>query len=98
MSQAHIYIIGDVIGVGFRAWTKIQAKQNNVTGWVRNAYHKEDVFGDGGGVEAVFQGPEFAVNAMIELMKKGSPVARVDDVEVYWQQPKETFTDFEIRH
>ncbi|PIV70970.1 acylphosphatase, partial [Candidatus Roizmanbacteria bacterium CG17_big_fil_post_rev_8_21_14_2_50_39_7] len=26
MKQVHVYIKGDVIGVGFRAWTKIQAK------------------------------------------------------------------------
>jgi len=34
---------------------------------------------------------------MIESVKQGSPVARVDDVEVYWQDAKEIFDGFEIR-
>lgn len=97
MTQAHIYIIGDVIGVGFRAWTKIHAKHNNIKGWIRNAYHNQEVFGKGGGVEAIFQGDTFAINTMIELIKKGPTVSRVDDVEVYWQTPTEIFSDFEIR-
>ena len=45
LKQAHLYIIGDVIGVGFRAWTKIQAKINGVTGWVRNNFERADIFG-----------------------------------------------------
>ena len=36
LKQVHLYIKGSVIGVGFRAWTKIQAKIVGVTGWVRN--------------------------------------------------------------
>jgi acylphosphatase len=97
MTQAHVYIIGDVIGIGFRAWTKIHAKQHNIKGWIRNAHHNEHIFGKGGGVEALFQGDTFAINTMIELVKKGPTIARVDDVEVYWQQPTEVFSDFEIR-
>ena len=97
MTQAHVYIIGDVIGVGFRAWVKIYTKQHNIKGWIRNAHHNEHVFGKSGGVEALFQGDTFAINQMIELVKKGPTVARVDDVEVYWQQPTEVFSEFEIR-
>ncbi len=97
LKQAHLYIKGDVIGVGFRAWTKIQAKIIGVTGWVRNVYDRPEVFGVSGGVEALIQGEEENVKKMIELLKKGPPVARVDDVEVIWQDPKEIFEDFEIR-
>jgi hypothetical protein len=42
--QAHVYIRGDVIGVGFRAWTKIQAKIYSVKGWVRNNFEKSDFY------------------------------------------------------
>lgn len=97
MKQAHVYIKGDVIGVGFRAWTTIQAKQLGVYGWVRNVFHRPELFGPGGGVEAVFQGEDVHVEEMIEVVKTGSPVSRVDDVEVYIQKPKETFARFEIR-
>lgn len=96
LKQAHLYIKGDVIGVGFRAWTKIQAKVYSVTGWVKNTFTKPDVFGPGGGVEALLQGEEENVNKILEVIKKGSPVSRVEDVEIFWQEPKEVFEDFEI--
>lgn len=97
LKQSHLYIKGDVIGVGFRAWTKIQAKILGVNGWVRNVYDKPEIFGPHGGVEAVIQGEEEKVNQMIEILKKGPPVSRVDEVEILWQEPKEIFDGFEIR-
>jgi len=89
LKQVHLYIKGDVIGVGFRAWTKIQAKINGVTGWVRN--HKD------GFVEALIQGDENKVKTMIEIVKQGPPISRVNNVEVYFQDAKEIFDGFEIR-
>lgn len=97
MTQAHVYIKGDVIEVGFRAWTKIQAKVIGITGWARNVYNKPEVFEDGQGVEAVFQGKDEDVRRMIETVRQGSPISRVDDVDVIWQEPKEFFEEFEIR-
>lgn len=96
LKQVYIYIKGDVIGVGFRAWTKIQAKVHSVSGWVRNCFDKPDVFGPGGGVEALFQGEEENVNKILEVVKKGPPISRVDDVEILWQKPKEVYEGFEI--
>jgi len=97
MKQAHLYIKGDVIGVGFRAWMKIQSKIIGVNGWVRNVYIHPDRFGEGGGVEALIQGEDTQVEEMVERAKEGPPVSRVDDVEVYIQEPKETLETFEIR-
>lgn len=89
LKQVHLYIKGDVIGVGFRAWIKIQVKIIGVTGWVRNV--------DGDWVEAQIQGDEEKVKQIIELIKKGPPVSHVSEVEVFWQEPKEVFDSFEIR-
>lgn len=97
MKQLHAYVKGDVIGVGFRAWVKIQAKIHTVNGWIRNAFDKEAVFGRSGGVETVLQGEQQNVEELLELLKQGPPVSRVDDVEVFWQEPKEIFEVFEIR-
>lgn len=88
LKQVHLYIKGDVIGVGFRAWTKIQAKIIGVTGWVRN--HQEDF------VEAQIQGEDEKIKQIIELIKKGPPVSHVSDVQVFWQEPKEIFDEFKI--
>jgi acylphosphatase len=97
IAQAHLYIKGDVIGVGFRAWTKIQSKMNHVTGWVRNVHNKPDIFGPGGGVEAVLQGDEDDVVKMIEIIHEGPPIAHVQDVQVIQQDVKDVFETFEIR-
>jgi len=97
LKQAHLYIKGDVIGVGFRAWTKIQAKIIGVSGWVRNNFQKPEVFGVNGGVETLIQGDEEKVNQIMEILKRGSPVSRVEEVEIIWQEPKQMFDEFEIK-
>lgn len=95
--QAHVYVIGDVIGVGFRAWVKIQAKILGVKGWVRNTHDRSEIFGPSGGVEAILQGDEEKVNQMIEILRAGSPIAHVTDLEIMWQEAKEAFDSFEIK-
>jgi len=81
----HLAISGRVQGVWFRESMRREAEHLGVTGWVRNA--------QGGSVEAVVQGEESAVVAIIEWSRKGPPAARVDDVLV---TPAEgSFTSFE---
>lgn len=74
MKSVRVLISGRVQGVWFRAWTKENAEKLNLSGWVRNRSN--------GQVEAVFSGPEPAVDTMIAAAKKGPRLARVDDVEV----------------
>ncbi|MFA5770604.1 MAG: acylphosphatase [Patescibacteria group bacterium] len=88
LKQVHLYIKGDVIGVGFRAWTKIQAKIIGVTGWVRNV--------DSDWIEAQIQGEEEKVKQIIELIKKGPPISHISDVQIFFQEPKEIFDNFKI--
>lgn len=88
--QAHVFIYGDVTGVGFRFWTVRNAKQLGLTGWVRNIRE--------GLVDAVFAGEEEKINTMIEKCKKGPEVSWVEKVEVDWQEAKNEFTDFEIKY
>lgn len=95
--QIHLYIKGDVVGVGFRAWTKIQAKINHVNGWVRNVYNRTDIFGPQGGVEAVIQGEKENVDRMLAIIKKGPPIARIVEVESFPEPGKEIFEEFTIR-
>ena len=97
LKLVHLYIKGDVIGVGFRAWTKIQAKIIGVSGWVRNVYDKPEIYGVGGGVETVIQGEEEKVNKTLNLVRRGPPVSHVENVEIFWEEPKEMFDGFEIR-
>jgi acylphosphatase len=69
----HILVCGRVQGVGYRAWVEGEASARNLEGWVRN---RKD-----GSVEAVFAGPEDAVEAMIAKCHYGPGTARVDRID-----------------
>ncbi|AGB37176.1 acylphosphatase [Natronococcus occultus] len=88
-TRAHVFVTGNVQGVYYRATTRDTAREEGVDGWVKNL---ED-----GRVEAVFEGPEPAVESMIEFCHEGSPAADVEDVEVEYEQP-EGEDGFEIRY
>ncbi len=96
MKQVRVHIIGDVIGVGFRAWVKIKTKETGVKGWIRNVYNKPDLFGPHGGIEAVLQGEETSVADTIDFIREGSPISRVESVEVFEEAPTETLQEFSI--
>ncbi len=86
--RAHVHVSGRVQGVGYRAATRRHARECGVDGWVRNL--------DDGRVEAVFEGTRDAVTAAVEWCHGGSRAARVDDVDVVWED--QTGVDgFEIR-
>ena len=86
--RAHVFVSGRVQGVYYRATTRDTARERGVDGWVRNL--------DDGRVEAVFEGPEAAVESMLEWCHTGSPKARVDDVDVEYGDPG-GIEGFEIR-
>lgn len=96
LHQAHINVIGDVTRVGFRAHMRIQARTCSVTGWARNVYNHPDIFGPHGGVEMVVQGDEIDVKRMLEHIRDGSTISRIDDVEIRFEEPSEIFADFTI--
>jgi acylphosphatase len=78
---------GLVQGVFFRDSTRQRARQFGLSGWVRNA---ED-----GSVEAVFEGPEDAVERLVDFVRRGPRGARVDRVEVF-EEPPEGLTGFRV--
>ena len=96
IKQAHIYIKGDVIGVGFRAWTRMKAREIGVGGWVRNVYDRPEIFGIRGGVEAVVQGEEEKVEEMLKILEKGPSTSHIEEIEVFWEEPKEIFEEFRV--
>jgi len=83
-----VFVSGRVQGVSFRATTRETAREHGVDGWVRNL--------DDGRVEAVFEGPPDAVEAMVECCHEGSERAHVEDVDVEYGDPG-GLDDFRIR-
>jgi len=87
-SRVHVYVSGHVQGVFYRASTREKAHELGVDGWVKNL--------DDGRVEAVFEGPKGAVDAMVEWCKTGSRAANVEAVERTLEEPT-GIEGFEIR-
>lgn len=101
MKQIHLFISGSVQGVGFRYFIKSHAKRLGVTGWVKNLPN--------GQVETVLQAStsgsslsqkiserqdKARIEQMIQLCKKGSPLAKVKDMQVAWEEAGEQYIDF----
>ncbi|MBO8127983.1 MAG: acylphosphatase [Peptococcaceae bacterium] len=86
--QAHLTIQGKVQGVYFRWSTVQQARQHNLTGWVRN---RTD-----GSVEALLEGDQQQVAKVVKWCHKGPPDARVDSVKVNYAEATGKFATFEI--
>ena len=87
--RAHVFVTGKVQGVYYRATTRDTAQKHDIDGWVRNL--------DDGRVEAVFEGPEEKIESMVEWCETGSPRARVDDVDVEYEDP-DGIEGFEVQY
>jgi acylphosphatase len=89
-TRAHLFVSGRVQGVFFRQRTRDIAESVDVTGWVRN-------FPDGR-VEAVFEGEENAVKALVEFCRHGPRNAVVASIEVVTETFTGEFNSFEVRY
>lgn len=88
--RAHAIISGRVQGVFFRAETQQAVARFGVRGWVRN---KRD-----GTVEAVFEGRQQDVDAALDWCRQGPRLARVDKIDVDWQEYTGEFERFDITY
>jgi acylphosphatase len=86
--RARILVSGRVQGVAFRAFTRDAASRMKLCGGVRNV--------DDGRVEVDVEGERGAVEAFVELLGTGPPMARVDDLELRWERPTGQHKDFRI--
>lgn len=87
MKTLHLQITGRVQGVWFRESMRREAERLGVDGWVRN---RPD-----GSVEAVVQGTDDAIAALVAWAKKGPPLAHVDRVDL--SETEGEYSGFEKR-
>lgn len=88
MVQARVRFYGIVQGVFFRANTERKAREMGINGYVKNM--------PDGSVEAVFEGNEEKVKAIIDWCSKNVRMAKVTKVDVKYEKVWD-FNDFEIR-
>ena len=88
--RAHIFVSGKVQGVFYRENTRKKAEKLGVTGWVKNLRD--------GRVEAVFEGDKKKVEEMVNWARKGPIWAKVEALDVIWEDYRGEFNGFEIRY
>lgn len=82
-------VIGRVQGVGFRWWTRRQAEQLGLTGWVRNDDDERTV-------EVLAEGESEQLHALERQLRRGPHGARVETVDARWEPASGEFNSFEI--
>jgi tRNA pseudouridine55 synthase len=83
-------VYGSVQGVGYRYFVKEKAQSLDLLGYVKNL---ED-----GTVEVLAQGREENLQKLIEELKKGPFLARVDKLDIVFRKPLNIFFRFQIEH
>ena len=87
--EARRYIVhGRVQGVGFRYYVQSEAQQLGLGGWVRNNIN--------GTVEVQAIGSREQLSRFHERLRKGPRAARVDNVEVFPDEPSQDAKTFRI--
>ena len=81
---------GRVQGVNYRSFAASQARRLGLAGWVRN-------LPDGTAVEVYAEGARTAVEALLERLREGPGMARVDAVEADWRVANGEAVGFTIR-
>ncbi len=82
-------VSGLVQGVGFRWFVRREADGLGVAGWVANL--------PDGSVQVVAEGPDAAVEALLDALREGPPGAWVKGVAVVDRPPSGSMDSFEIR-
>jgi acylphosphatase len=78
--RRRVVVHGSVQGVFFRDTTRRRAESLGVSGWARN---RAD-----GTVEAVFEGAPDAIESMVRFCREGPSRAKVEQVEVFEEEPE----------
>lgn len=88
MKRAHLIISGDVIGVGFRSWSRRQAQALGLVGWVVN--RPDDT------LEIVAEGSKDKLEELVRECQDGPEVSMVERVDVRWEAATGEFLSFEV--
>lgn len=88
MKRIQAVVHGYVQGVSFRQYARQEARRLRLTGWVRNEPDRT--------VRLVAEGPEAALQQMVDWLHIGSPYGHVDKVDVTWSEATAEFTDFQV--
>ena len=89
-ARVRALVRGRVQGVFFRDFTCSHALRLGVFGWVRN-------LADGATVEVVAEGPESALQELLNNLRRGPRGSHVVTVDSEWASPEGDFSSFDVR-
>jgi acylphosphatase len=78
-SRFHGFVSGRVHGVAYRYFAQKWAVALSISGWVRNLAD--------GRVEVLAEGDKEALESYAERLREGPRFARVEDLELLWEEP-----------
>lgn len=85
----HAIVRGRVQGVFFRDFVQNHARALGLTGYVRNLRS--------GAVEVEAEGDRGKLGELLQSLHQGPPAAKVDEVEVSWNEYSGDFYRFSVR-
>ena len=88
MQCVHLVVSGRVQGVFFRDNARRKATELGLKGYAKNL--------PDGTVEIVAEGDEEKINELIDFIKKGPGIAKVEGIKLKHKEP-ENFNGFEIK-
>ena len=88
MNRIRIKVRGEVQGVLYRSGTVQVAQKLGLTGSVKNSLD--------GSVEIVAEGEKDTLEKLLKWCREGSSYAKVEDIEVSWEEPTGEFSTFEV--
>jgi acylphosphatase len=78
-SRFHGFVSGRVHGVAYRHFAQKWAAALSISGWVRNLAD--------GRVEVLAEGEKEALENYVGRLREGPRFARVEDLELFWEEP-----------
>jgi len=87
-ARIHVYVSGQVQGVGFRSYIVRRAQSLGLVGWVRNL--------SDGRVEILAEGDGNRVEELLGFCRRGPPFSNVTHVEVLQEEPRSEFVRFSL--
>ena len=89
-ARVHVWVTGQVQGVGFRAFVQESGTLFGLTGWVRNVGYDQ--------VETVAEGPRPVLERFAAAVQTGPRAAQVEQSRLEWEKPTGEFKRFEVRY
>ena len=90
LASVQVVVYGRVQGVFFRTFASRQAKELGLTGYVRNL--------PGGAVEVQAEGERKQLERLIDTLKVGPPIAKVERVVTNWSEHTGSHSGFNTRY